>query len=440
MPISTDLWRQYGRLAEAPVPDEVRRWAAHCVLDWYGVNVIGSRQELSLLLQEEYADSAGPASVVGLDRGAAVSTAALLNGAATHAIDYDDANFASHPAAYVLPAAYAVAQAEHRSGAEFLAAVLAGYELSYRVDVAMGRVIFAKGWHPTKALGVFGALAAAGTLMRLDEEEFGNAFGIAASLAGGLQANFGTMTKPLHAGLAAEAGITAARLGRRGITANPEALEAMGGLAELMGDGRIHEDLLAAERDGWVITRNIFKYHASCLGTHASIDAALKAVEGLRPEEIEHVRVNVNPNSKRICRFAYPTTGLEAKFSIEATTALAVLGDDLAAQDTFTDERVHRDDFVGMMARVEFVPVDGKQSLTSDVEIDTRDGRRLHGFHDSSIPAADVDRQEQRLIGKFLANATPALGASAADFAQRLLHVAEEPDIAGLVPRVLAAH
>jgi len=435
MAVSTDLWRQYGRLSESAVPEEAWRWASHCVLDWYGVTVIGASEPLSRLLRDEYADAAGPASVVGTDRTADVRTAALLNGAAAHSMDFDDANFASHPAAYVLPAAYAVGQAEHSTGTEFLAAVLAGYELSYRVDVALGRVIFAKGWHPTKALGVFGALAAAGTLMRLTEEEFGNAFGIAASLAGGLQANFGTMTKPLHAGLAAEAGITAARLGRRGITANPEALESMAGLAELMGDGQVHHDLLAQERDAWVVTRNIFKYHASCLGTHASIDAALKAAAGgLRSEEIEHIAVRVNPRSKRICRFDYPTSGLEAKFSIEATTAMALLGDDLAAQETFTDERVHRQDFIDMMARLEFVPEEGKQSLQADIEIRTKDGRRLHGHHDSSVPASDVEAQERRLVQKFLTHASPALGDRADVFAQRLLHVRAEPDIAALIP------
>lgn len=435
MAVSTDLWRQYGRLSESAVPEDAWRWASHCVLDWYGVTAIGSSEPLSRLLRAEYADAVGPASVVGVDRTADVRTAALLNGAAAHSMDFDDANFASHPAAYVLPAAYAVAQAEHRSGRDFLAAVLAGYELSYRVDVALGRVIFAKGWHPTKALGVFGALAAAGTLMRLTDEEFGNAFGIAASLAGGLQANFGTMTKPLHAGLAAQDGVTAARLARRGITANPEALESMAGLAELMGDGAVHDDLLADARDQWVVTRNIFKYHASCLGTHASIDAALAAARGgVQPDEIERIRVRVNPRSKRICRFDYPTSGLEAKFSIEATTAMALLGDDLSAQETFTDERVRRQDFVDMMARLEFVPEEGKQSLTADVEIDTKDGRRLHGHHDSSIPASDVDEQERRLVRKFLTHTTPTLGDRAEAFAARLLEVRSEPDVAALIP------
>ena len=435
MAISADLWQQYGRLWESSVPDEVWRWASHCVLDWYGVTAIGSSETLSRLLQDEYVDSVGPASIVGLGWTADIRTAALLNGAAAHSMDFDDANFASHPAAYVLPAAYAVGQAEGSSGKEFLAAVLAGYELSYRIDVALGKVIFAKGWHPTKALGVFGALAAAGTLMRLSDEEFGNAFGIAASLSGGLQANFGTMTKPLHAGLAAEAGITAARLGRRGITANPEALESMAGLAELMGDGQVHRDLLDQESDDWVITRNIFKYHASCLGTHASIDAALKAAAGgLDPREIDQIRVHVNPRSKRICRFDYPKTGLEAKFSIEATTAMALLEDDLADPATFSDERVRRQDFTDMMARLVFVPEEDQKSLQSDVEIDLKDGRRLHGHHDSSIPAADLDAQEERLTQKFLTHATPALGDKAAGFARRLLDVRSEANVAALVP------
>lgn len=442
MAISTELWRQYGRLDEAPVPDEVWRWASHCVLDWYGVSVLGSTEPLSLLLREEYAASTGPCSIIGTDRTADPGTAALLGGAAAHAIDFDDSNKAGgghHPGAPVIPVAYAIAQAEHRSGAEFLAAVVAGYEFAYAIGEALGAGIFRKGWHPTLALGVFGALAAAGSLLRLDEREFGNAFGIAASLSGGLQANFGTMAKPLHAGLAAQSGITAARLGRRGVTANPEALEAMGGLAELMGDGTIHRDLLDAARGGWVITRNIFKVHASCLGTHAPIEATRKAAAGLRAEDVERVVVRVHPLSRRICRFDRPETGLQAKFSIQATTAMALLGDDLADPATFSDARVREPDFAAMLARVELRPDDGMISQHALVEIDTRDGRRLEGHHDSSIPASDLDVQERRLLQKFLANTAPVLGAGTAAFADRLLRVRSEDDVAALVPEPLAA-
>jgi len=438
MAISTDLWRQYGDLSRSDVPEDVWCWAAHCTLDWYGVSILGSAEPVSVLLREEYADDSGPASVIGTTMRADAATAALLNGAATHAIDFDDSNKAGgghHPAAPVIPVAYAVAQSRHATGREFLAAVVAGYEFAYAIGEALGGEIFRKGWHPTLALGVFGSLAAAGSLLRLDETEFGNAFGIAASQSGGLQANFGTMTKPLHAGLAAQAGITAARLARRGVTANPAALETMAGLAELMGDGSIHWDLLDAARHEWVIRRNIFKYHASCLGTHAPIEAALAAAgAGVPVGDIDRVVVLVNPLSTRICRFDYPSTGLEAKFCIRATTAMALLGDRLGDPGTFSDERIRRQDFVEMMAKISLVADEAMPRQNAVVEIDMRDGRRLRGHHDSSIPATDIDAQESRLRHKFLTNTEPVLGGDARRFADRLLSVVAAADVADLTP------
>jgi 2-methylcitrate dehydratase PrpD len=433
--IATDLWQRYGRLYDADVPEATWRWAQHSVLDWYGVTLTGSTQPLSRLLRDEYAGSSGPAAVIGTSARADVRTAALLNGAASHALDFDDSNKAGgghHPSAPVLPAALAVAQAEGSTGAEFLAAVVAGFEFSYRVGAAMGGGLFKKGWHPTSALGVFGALAAAATLLRLDDEEFGNAFGIAASLSGGLQANFGTMTKPLHAGLAAQSGVTAARLGRRGITARAEALETMAGLAELMGDGEAHPDELARLGDSWVTTRTIFKYHASCLGTHAPMEATRAAAAGVGRDEVGGVVVRVNPMSLRICRFDYPATGLEAKFSIRAATALTLLRDNTGDPATFSDERVHAADFLDMMARIEVRTDPDAASQNAYVTLEARDGRHSEGHADSSIPAADVDGQEAKLRRKFLRLAEPVIGDRAAAMADRLLDVRSVSNMAAL--------
>jgi 2-methylcitrate dehydratase PrpD len=433
--IATDLWRRYGRLYEADVPETTWRWAQHSVLDWYGVTLAGSTQPLSRLLRDEYADSSGPAAIVGTSATADVRTAALLNGAASHALDFDDSNKAGgghHPSAPVLPAALAVAQAEQSPGTEFLAAVVAGFEFSYRIGAVMGGGLFKKGWHPTSALGVFGALAAAATLLKLDEEQFGNAFGIAASLSAGLQGNFGTMTKPLHAGLAAQSGVTAARLGRRGITARADALETMAGLAELMGDGAVHPDELGQLADAWITTRTIFKYHASCLGTHAPIEAARAASAGVGRDEVDTIVVTVNPMSTRICRFDYPSTGLEAKFSIRAATALTLLKDNTGDPATFSDERVHAPDFLDMMARIEVRADPDVPSQNSYVALDARGGRQFKGHADSSIPALDADEQEAKLRRKFLALGEPALGNRATDLAGRLLDVRSIANMAAL--------
>ncbi|MCU1415194.1 MAG: 2-methylcitrate dehydratase [Microbacteriaceae bacterium] len=431
MAISTELWKTYGNLSTAAVPADVWTWTKHCVFDWYGVTLTGSTEPLSQLLRAEYDDNAGRSAIVGRQGRADVRTAALLNGAAAHAIDFDDSNASGgghHPAAVTVAGALAVAQELGSTGQELLTAVLSGYEFSWRIGAAMGGNLFTKGWHPTSAVGVFGSLAAAASLMHLDEEEFGNAFGIAASLAAGVQANFGTMTKPLHAGLAAQSGITAARLGRRGITANAEALESMAGLAELMGDG-VHQELVDALDGEWIVRRNIFKFSASCLGTHASIQAARKAIDGARDLSVGSVLVRVNPISQRICRFDYPDNGLQAKFSVRATTAMTLLGDNTGDPATFSDSRVHDADFLDMMARIEVRADPDVARQNSYVAIQTTDGAQLDGHADSSIPSSDLVAQEANLREKFIALASPVLGTSASATADRLLRLDAEPDV-----------
>ncbi len=440
MAVSTELWRRWVAFDAGDMPEHVWRWASLCVLDWTGCAIRGSEQPISLLLRAEYADREGPAALVGAERATAdVPTAALINGAASHALDFDDSNgtgLGYHPAAPAVPAALAIAQARHASGADFLRAVVAGYEFSHRVGVALGGpAVFVKGWHPTKLLGVFGSLAAAASLMGLTEEEFGNPFGIAASLSSGSQATFGTMTKPLHPGLAAQAGITAARLGRRGITANPEALEAMGGLAELVGDGVVHRDDVADYDGQWVIDRTIFKAHAACLGTHASIDAALAAAEGLGPAGIERVTVRIHPATFRVCRFDVPETGYQAKFSVRAATTLALLRENTGDPELYGDDRVHSADFLDLVSRVDVEGDPGLRRRNSDVEITTTDGRTLRAHGDSTIPQTDLELLELRLRAKFHALAAPVIGEHRADaLADRLLETRSVEDVAALVP------
>ena len=440
MAISTELWRRTVAFDRSAVPEEVWRWAELCVLDWAGCAIAGSEQPIGELLRAEYAGAPGPAVLIGADPATAdVPVAALINGAASHALDFDDSNgtgLGYHPAAPAVPAALAIAQAGHASGEDLLAAVVAGYEFSHRVGVAIGGpAAFVKGWHPTKMLGVFGSLAAAASLMGLAEAEFGSAFGIAASLAGGTQANFGTMTKPLHPGLAARAGITAARLGRRGITANPEALEATAGLAELLGDGAVHAEEVHAWDGQWVIARNIFKVHAACLGTHASIEAALAAARDLPVEAIERVAVRINPRTFRVCRFDVPDTGYEAKFSVRAATALTLLRENTGDPALYSDERVHAEDFLDMMSRI---VVEGDPRLrprNSDIEITTTGGRTLRAHGDSTIPLTDLVRLRARLRAKFQALAEPVIGRARSDaLAERILTLRSAPDVASLAP------
>jgi 2-methylcitrate dehydratase PrpD len=199
-----------------------------------------------------------------------------------------------------------------------------------------------------------------------------------------------------------------------------------------MGDGAAHPDEVARLADAWVTTRTIFKYHASCLGTHAPIEATRAAAAGVGRDEVGSVVVRVNPMSLRICRFDYPSTGLEAKFSIRAATALTLLRDNTGDPATYSDERVHASDFLDMMARIEVRTDPDVASQNSYVALEASAGRYFEGHADSSIPAADLDDQEAKLRRKFLALAGPALGSRAAALADRLLDVRSVANMAAL--------
>ena len=244
MTITTGLWERWGRITAADLPADVDTVARQCILDWFACAVAGSVEPLSLILRDELATAEGEASIVGSTQRTGARNAALVNGAAGHALDYDDTHLVlgGHSTVPVFPAALALAEELDRSGAELLAAFVAGVEIETRLGAGIGSSHYAKGWHATSSIGIFGATAAASRLLDLDAEQFGRAMGLAASQASGLKANFGTMTKPFHAGHAAERGLLAAQLARRGFTANPDALDANQGLSQAAADGHWHAE------------------------------------------------------------------------------------------------------------------------------------------------------------------------------------------------------
>ena len=190
----------------------------------------------------------------------------MINGAAGHALDFDDTSavMGAHASVPLLPAVLAVAEEQGRSGADVLTAYVVGMEVQSRIGTSIGTEHYAKGWHTTSTIGVFGAAAATSWLLGLDNEGFATAMGIAASSASGLKANFGTMTKPLHPGQAAERGVLAARLAARGYTANAEAIDGNQGFAQAAGSGALDGKRLARLADSWATPKTLFKYHAAC--------------------------------------------------------------------------------------------------------------------------------------------------------------------------------
>jgi 2-methylcitrate dehydratase PrpD len=288
------------------------------------------------------------------------SSAALVNGTAAHLLDYDDVAIASrtHPSAVILPALMAVAEDRQIPEDRVLDAYTAGAAAIRALTVIMPRdAHYARGWHTTATLGRLAAVCALAALVETPIAATRHALGIVASLAAGSQANFGTMTKPLHAGAAARDAVTAIELAERGFTANVAALDdpQRGFVAMYGGDTRADPAQLAEALHHWAnawpsdVTIKLFP---SCFGTHRAIDAALRLRAAENARDLESVQVEVHPQGLAPLRPGTPTTGDEARFSLAYTVAVALL-DGRVTFASFTDESVQRPDIRDMAPRIE---------------------------------------------------------------------------------------
>jgi 2-methylcitrate dehydratase PrpD len=419
MSITDKLIDSVAGLRPGAIPAAARAVARHCVLDWFGVTLAGSREPLSDILVAEAAD-AGDGTLVGRSERASPLAAALINGAMSHALDFDDTHtlMSGHPSAPVVPAALALAERDDRDGGAFLAAVVAGIEMECRLGALLNPGHYSAGFHATGTLGTFGAATAAAHLLGLDAERWRHAFALAGTQAAGLKSSFGTMAKPLHAGRAAQNGLLAALLARGGFTGNPEILEVEQGFARTHGAPRLDPARLASLDGRFLITDTLFKYHASCYLTHAAIEAAarLRKQHGLLSGEIEAVEIRGSEGCVGVCDIAEPATGLEGKFSLRATAAMALLGDDTRDTAAFSDGRMRDANLQRMRDRVTFVPLAGLPATRASVVVQAR-GARFEAEADTGRPATDLDRQWESLSAKFFALAEPVLGP---DAAQRL--------------------
>ncbi len=386
--------------------------AKQCIQDWFGVTLAGLDEPVARILRDEIAqNSRGRSSIIGSALTCAPADAALVNGATSHALDYDDVHpLVGHPTAAILPAALAVGQAEGRTGMEILRAFIAGYEAAAFVGSLVMRSHYTRGFHSTATLGSFGAAAAAGLLMNLDDAQMAIAFGLAGTQAAGLKSMFGTMAKPFHAGRAAANGVLAARLAARGFTANPAVLEVEQGFIATQSDG-LETDEARLPRPGSIVVETLFKYHAACYLTHSTIEAvtALRHQLSLSGKDVAAIDVHVPSGHLSVCNIPTPRTGLETKFSLRHTAALAACGEDTAAIQTYSDENAADSVLTAVRDRV---TIHGDRPLGhgARVIIKTIGGRAAETELDVGIPDSDLDRQGERLASKFHSLAIPVVG------------------------------
>jgi 2-methylcitrate dehydratase PrpD len=422
------------RLADMPPP--ALTVAKQCLLDWIGVALAGRNEPLVRILLEELAPADEPAgvSVLGHGRRARLDDAALINGAMGHALDFDDVIMPmGHPTVPVAPVVFGLAEQRRASGAQALIAFIAGVETECRIARLLGPSHYAKGWHTTATTGSFGAAAAAARLLGVEGEALTHAFGLAGTQAAGLKSCFGTMSKPLHPGKAAQNGLLAARLAARGFTSDTDILASVQGFTSTQSNTADPEAGLAERSAPWVVEA-LFKYHAACYLTHDSIEAAnqLRIEERVTPDVIAAVSVRVPSGHLGVCNILAPPTGLECKFSLRMTTALALAGEDTFEEALFSDATAARPDLVALRDKV---TVDATQvGRGCVVTVTTRDGRTLSRTGDVSQPLRDLAAQQAKLERKFRHLATTALGEAGADRVIALCGAFETlPDLGELI-------
>ena len=419
---ATEVFARYAaEFHRQPLPPEVIHHAKRAVIDWYASLFPGLGAAPVRQLEEALAENLdrGRASLAG-GRAATARAAALVNGTAAHAAEVDDSfrDAMYHPGAATVAAALAAGQDVGANGPAFLRGVVLGYEVSTRIGVVMGRAHY-KYWHSTGTVGSFGAASAAACLMSLDEPAFAHALATAATFTAGLQQAFrmDSMSKPLHAGRAAEAGVLAAQLAGRGVTGSLDVLDGEIGLGRAMSDGPDWSQAGATLGQDFHITRLTFKNHIGCGHTFAAIDGALelKQRHGLEAGNIERVHVATYRPALDIACYTHPTTANEARFSLTyvVATALAHGSVRLAAYEPARlEDQVTR----ALMERIE-VAVDPALDAAfpgqraARIVIETRDGRRLEHLQPNRKGDPEQALTDEELEGKYLELASPVIGA-----------------------------
>jgi len=405
------------------IPAEAIRIGTRCLLDGLGLFVAGSEEHTVEILVEDAAATGGQPDALLLSRGATkvpAPLAARILGTAGHAHDWDDTQVSldpthvygllTHPTIPPLSSALVMAQKLGGiDGKTFMLAFLTGFEVECKISEWMLPLHYLRGMHSSATVGTFGAYAAAAKLLGLKSDKLRSGFGIAASFAAGIRCNFGTMTKPLHVGRAAENGVTAALLAARGFTADPDALDGPWGFFTVQGGGVSMEKISQGFGKVWTIVEpgvSIKPYPCGVL-THPTIDLMLKLVteNDIAPERIESVKVHAGSNILNPIRYPIAANHLQAKFSLPAALAMIALARK-AGKREFSDGFVGSAPMQAMQKRIttELDPAIEKlgfDKMRSRIAIHIKDGRDVEGWADERYrggpenPLSDADLEDK---------------------------------------------
>ncbi len=407
MPVAEDLIAHVV-VDGAAHDDKPAELAVAGLLDTLAIGIAGMRERGPRIVRsvlEPVVD--GVASWEGDDR-YAVTDVALLHGAACHSLDWDDFMHPMHGhcSSVLLPALWGLAERDRRSGADVVDAYLVGYQVDHLVSLVLSHGHYRRGWHATSTIGTLGAAAAASRLLGLDAEAAGAALGIAASHASGLQTNFGTPTKGLHAGIAARAGVLAAALAAAGMTSSRTWLAGQHGMLAAFGGDAAPDEAAALVADGITAGQGITtgwglvqKPYASCGCSHAAVDAVVSLTGDLEVGEIAGIEVHVDPAVTRTMRETVPTDEFDSRYSVSWVVAAAV-ADGTASPAQFSPASLARQDVLALRERVDVVPdleVGDDDRFAARVVVHAPDGvRETTVHHPQGHPRNPMTPEQQR--------------------------------------------
>jgi len=436
------------------VPEAAARIVRTGFIDTISTMIAGRNEDVVGIVRKFVAARQSAASeaqvLFGAER-AAAADAALINATAAHALDYDDVALGGHPSTVLVPAVLAAGEHLGASGADALRAYLVGYEVWAELLSREPDAYHLKGWHPTAVMGTVGAAAAVAHLHQLSPEVCRNALAIAASMASGLVANFGTMTKPLHAGRAASCAIEAVRLAALGLTAAADAFEHHAGLlSALSPKGRADRERPVSglgQQFRILETGLSIKKYPMCYATHRVIDAVLDLAKanGVSAEDVKQVDATIGVAQASMLRNHSPATGLEAKFSLEFAIASALVARKVGLAQ-LTDKFVAEAPVRAAMGRVKIstvdtsCPIEPIFSLTDRVVFELRDGRKLDsGEIRFARGNAKLPLKDEELKAKFLDCASGAADLDALALYRDLNRLGEQASLRKLGARTASA-
>jgi 2-methylcitrate dehydratase PrpD len=394
---SIDHLLDFAETDQAALPEHARRLAVLSLFDWMTVMIAAVEEPVSRIIRTQALEEGGnpAASVAGSSTKLSARAAALVNGTISHALDYDDTHFAhiGHLSVGIYPAALAAGEEMGARAAEVRDAFLVAAEAACRIGMVLGRGHYQRGFHQTATSGAFGATIAAGVLYGLTRDQMRHALNLVSTRASGLKSQFGTMGKPLNAGIAASNGVEAASLARRGFMSCDDGIFGPQGFVETHADHPDHDAFWRDPPPGRFVFDAInYKLHACCHGTHAMIEALqhMKRRHGLTAADIHRIEVRTHPRWLRVCDIKAPRTGLEVKFSYVTLAAMCLAGINTAAEKSYADALCIDPVLRELAGRVTVTGDDSLGDTAAVVAVETAGGH-LEAAHDLSAPIALAD-------------------------------------------------